>query len=114
MTYEGHTGVWTQTARNATGTHNFRGGLSLVGENGPELRVLRRGDNIIPANQTSNLWKWSNTTPQQMLTTLSARSGGGNTSYTFDVSRIELPNVTDAKSFVQGLKNYALQYSYKR
>ena len=114
MTYEGHTGVWTQTARNATGTHNFRGGLSLVGENGPELRVLRRGDNIIPANQTANLWKWSNTTPQQMLTTLSARSGGGNTSYTFDVSRIELPNVTDAKSFVQGLKNYALQYSYKR
>ena len=114
MTYEGHTGVWTQTARNATGTHNFRGGLSLVGENGPELRVLRRGDNIIPANQTANLWKWSNTTPQQMLTTLSARSGGSNTSYTFDVSRIELPNVTDAKSFVQGLKNYALQYSYKR
>ena len=41
-------------------------------------------------------------------------SGGGNTSYAFDVSRIELPNVTDAKSFVQGLKNYALQYSYKR
>ena len=114
MTYEGHTGVWTQTARNATGTHNFRGGLSLVGENGPELRVLKRGDNIIPANQTANLWKWSNTTPQQMLTTLSARSGGNNTSYTFDVSRIELPNVTDAKSFVQGLKNYALQYSYKR
>lgn len=114
MTYEGHTGVWTPTARNANGTHNFRGGLSLVGENGPELRVLKRGDNIIPANQTANLWKWSNTTPQQMLTTLSARSGGSNTSYAFNVSRIELPNVTDTKSFVQGLKNYALQYSYKR
>ena len=111
LTYTGSTGTWS---KNATGTHNFRGGLSLVGENGPELRVLRRGDNIIPANQTANLWKWSNTTPQQMLTTLSARSGGSNTSYTFDVSRIELPNVTDAKSFVQGLKNYALQYSYKR
>ena len=111
LTYTGSTGKWS---KNATGTHNFRGGLSLVGENGPELRVLTRGDNIIPANQTANLWKWSNTTPQQMLTTLSARSGGGNTSYTFDVSRIELPNVTDAKSFVQGLKNYALQYSYKR
>lgn len=111
LSYSGETGKWS---KNATGTHNFKGGLSLVGENGPELRVLRRGDNVIPANQTANLWKWSNTTPQQMLTTLSARSGGGNTSYTFDVSRIELPNVTDAKSFVQGLKNYALQYSYKR
>lgn len=111
LTYTGSTGTWS---KNATGTRNFRGGLSLVGERGPELRVLKRGDNIIPANQTANLWKWSNTTPQQMLTTLSARSGGSNTSYTFDVSRIELPNVTDAKSFVQGLKNYALQYSYKR
>ena len=111
LTYTGSTGKWS---KNATGTRNFRGGLSLVGERGPEMRILGQGDNIIPANQTANLWKWSNTTPQQMLTTLSARSGGGNTNYTFDVSRIELPNVTDAKSFVQGLKNYALQYSYKR
>lgn len=111
LTYDGSTGTWS---KNATGTRNFRGGLSLVGERGPEMRILGQGDNIIPANQTANLWKWSNTTPQQMLTTLSARSGGGNTSYAFDVSRIELPNVTDAKSFVQGLKNYALQYSYKR
>ena len=111
LTYTGSTGKWS---RNATGTRNFRGGLSLVGERGPEMRILGQGDNVIPANQTANLWKWSNTTPQQMLTTLSARSGGGNTSYAFDVSRIELPNVTDAKSFVHGLKNYALQYSYKR
>lgn len=111
LTYSGETGKWS---KNATGTRNFRGGLSLVGERGPEMRILGQGDNIIPANQTANLWKWSNTTPQQMLTTLSARSGGNNTSYAFDVSRIELPNVTDAKSFVQGLKNYALQYSYKR
>ena len=111
LSYSGETGKWS---KNATGTRNFRGGLSLVGERGPEMRILGQGDNVIPANQTANLWKWSNTTPQQMLTTLSARSGGGNTSYTFDVSRIELPNVTDAKSFVQGLKNYALQYSYKR
>ena len=111
LSYSGETGKWS---KNATGTRNFRGGLSLVGERGPEMRILGQGDNIIPANQTANLWKWSNTTPQQMLTTLSARSGGGNTSYAFDVSRIELPNVTDAKSFVQGLKNYALQYSYKR
>lgn len=111
LSYSGETGKWS---KNATGTRNFRGGLSLVGERGPEMRILGQGDNVIPANQTANLWKWSNTTPQQMLTTLSARSGNSNTSYAFDVSRIELPNVTDAKSFVQGLKNYALQYSYKR
>lgn len=145
MEYEGHTGTWGWTGpRNANGTHNFipkswwRGtvnqsdidpdmgvmsggygnasaGLSLVGENGPELRVLTRGDNVMPANRTANLWKWSSLTPQAVLSQMSTyKSGGGNTSYTFDVSRIELPNVTDAKSFVQGLKNYALQYSYKR
>ena len=118
-TYEGHTGTWSWSgSSNARGTHNFmpkgESGISLVGENGPELRVLTRGDNIIPADQTENLWKWSNITPQAVLTTLSSKSGNGNTSYAFDVSRIELPNVTDAKSFVQGLKNYALQYSYKR
>lgn len=115
-TYEGSTGTWSWSSvpKNADGTHNFRGGLSLVGERGPEMRILGQGDNIIPANQTANLWKWSNTTPQAMLSTLSARNGGQSTSYAFDVSRIELPNVTDAKSFVQGLKNYALQYSYKR
>ena len=111
LTYSGATGEWS---KNATGTRNFRGGLSLVGERGPEMRILGQGDNIIPANQTANLWKWSNTTPQAMLSTLSGRQGGQSTSYAFDVSRIELPNVTDAKSFVQGLKNYALQYSYKR
>ena len=111
LSYSGETGKWS---KNATGTRNFRGGLSLVGERGPEMRILGQGDNIIPANQTANLWKWSNTTPQAMLSTLSGRQDGQSTSYAFDVSRIELPNVTDAKSFVQGLKNYALQYSYKR
>ena len=118
-TYEGHTGTWSWSgSKNARGTHNFmpkgESGISLVGENGPELRVLTRGDNIIPADQTENLWKWSSITPQAVLATLSSKSSSGNTSYAFDVSRIELPNVTDAKSFVQGLKNYALQYSYKR
>lgn len=111
LTYDSSSGVWS---KHATGTHNARGGLSIVGERGPEMRILNKGDNVIPANQTANLWKWSNTTPQAVLSTLSSRNGSGNTSYAFDVSRIELPNVTDAKSFVQGLKNYALQYSYKR
>ena len=115
MTYEGHTGKWTQTARNANGTHNFRGGLSIVGENGPELRVLGRGDNIIPADKTENLWKWASLTPNSMLAAIGNRNAkAGDVSYGFNISNLQLPNVTDAKSLVQGLKNYALQYSYKR
>ena len=111
LTYEGHTGTWS---KNASGTHNFRGGLSLVGERGPELRVLGQGDNVIPAYQTANLWKWSGTTPESMLKTLELRKGNGCNSYTFNVSKLELPNVSNAKEFVAGLKNYALQYSYRR
>lgn len=115
MEYEGHTGVWTEYARNANGTHNFRGGLSLVGENGPELRVLRRGDNIIPADKTENLWKWASLTPSSMLAAIGNRNTkAGDVSYGFNISNLQLPNATDAKSLVQGLKNYALQYSYKR
>nr|DAD70685.1 MAG TPA: tail tape measure protein [Siphoviridae sp. ctKcB20] len=140
MKYEGHTGTWSwQGARNASGTHNFipmgkdenidpwfsgggkgginsaTAGLSLVGENGPELRVLRRGDNIIPADKTANLWKWASLTPSSMLGAIGNRSAkAGNVSYGFNISNLQLPNVTDAKSLVQGLKNYALQYNYKR
>lgn len=117
VSYEGHTGTWTfdNTPGNANGTHNFRGGLSIVGENGPELRVLRRGDNIIPADKTENLWKWASLTPNSMLAAIgNCSTKTGDVSYGFNISNLQLPNVTDAKSLVQGLKNYALQYSYKR
>lgn len=140
MKYEGHTGTWSwQGARNASGTHNFipmgkdenidpwfsgggkgginsaTAGLSLVGENGPELRVLRRGDNIMPADKTANLWKWASLTPSSMLGAI-GNSGKKTNSvyYGFNISNLQLPNATDAKSLVQGLKNYAIQYNYKR
>lgn len=140
MKYEGHTGTWSwQGAKNASGTHNFipmgkdenidpwfsgggkgsiggaNAGLSLVGENGPELRVLRRGDNIMPADKTANLWKWASLTPSSMLGAI-GNSGKKTDSvyYGFNISNLQLPNATDAKSLVYGLKNYALQYNYKR
>ena len=47
----------------ATGTTSAKGGLSLVGEQGAELRVLNRGDGIIPAQLTENLMKWGNFDP---------------------------------------------------
>lgn len=36
----------------ASGTLSASGGMSLVGENGPELRVVNSGDGIIPAEIT--------------------------------------------------------------
>jgi phage-related minor tail protein len=43
-----------QIPGNATGTGFFQGGLSLVGERGPELVELPRGTKITPANATRN------------------------------------------------------------
>lgn len=44
----------------ANGTLSATGGISLVGENGPELRMLNRGDGIVPARQTAKLLKMAN------------------------------------------------------
>lgn len=37
------------------GTHNWRGGITKVGENGPELINLRRGASITSAAKTAKL-----------------------------------------------------------
>ena len=49
--------IKNQTAKNAfaVGTRNAPGGLSLVGERGPELVNIPRGASVIPAAQTSNM-----------------------------------------------------------
>lgn len=41
------------TARNASGTQNFRGGKTWVGEEGPELVTLPRGTKIEPASSST-------------------------------------------------------------
>ena len=95
------------TTKHANGTLSAPGGLSLVGERGPELRVLNSGDGIIPADATRNLWNWANYNPKDFM------SGMGSDNI-FHIGNIALPNVTDAKSFVNGLKQLAYQRAYKR
>ena len=91
----------------ALGTTSAPGGLSIVGERGPELRVLNSGDGIIPADATRNLWDWGAYSPKDFM----SRMGSNNI---FHIGNIALPNVTDAKSFVNGLKQLAYQRAYKR
>ena len=93
--------------KHALGTLSAPGGLSLVGERGPELRVLNSGDGIIPADATRNLWDWASYNPKDFM------SGMGSDNI-FHIGNIALPNVTDAKSFVNGLKQLAYQRAYKR
>lgn len=96
----------------ARGTTKASGGLSVVGENGPELRVLNQGDGILPNNITDNLWRWGSMTPKDMLSSLAQRVQ--NWAQTLNISNITLPNVRDAQSFVSGLRELAQQYVTRR
>ena len=52
-TYEyWHDVIWDH---NAAGTDNWRGGLTWVGENGPELALLPRGTQITSASESREL-----------------------------------------------------------
>lgn len=96
----------------ARGTRHANRGLSLVGENGPELRVLNHGDGILPSGITDNLWRWGSMTPRDMLASLAQRVQ--NWAQTLNISNITLPNVRDAQSFVSGLRELAQQYVTRR
>lgn len=97
-------------AYNAKGTLSAKAGLSVVGENGPEMRVLNSGDGIIPADITRNLWNWGSLSPANLLNNIQ----NGVSSMVMNISNIALPNVTNPAEFVSGLKELAFQYAYKR
>ena len=94
----------------AEGTTNAKGGMSIVGERGAELRVLNRGDGIIPADITKNLWKWGTIDPERIKT----GSTGNVETYNIDVDNVNLPDVTSPEEFISGIKNLALQKAYNR
>lgn len=96
----------------ARGTRHADSGLSLVGENGPELRVLNQGDGILPSGITDNLWRWGSMTPTDMLTSLAQKAQSW--AQTLNISNVTLPNVRDAQSFVSGLRELAQQYVTRR
>lgn len=96
----------------ARGTRNACRGLSLVGENGPELRVLNQGDGILPSGITDNLWRWGSMTPRDMLESLAQRVQ--NWAQTLNINNVTLPNVRDAPSFVRGLREQAQLYVTRR
>ena len=94
----------------AEGTTNAKGGMSIVGERGAELRVLNRGDGIIPADITKNLWKWGTIDPER----IKSGATGNIETYNIDVDNVNLPDVTSPEEFISGIKNLALQKAYNR
>lgn len=93
----------------AKGTLSAQSGLSMVGEQGPELRVLNKGDGIIPAKQTATLWSFAND-PTKFLQNLN--NIGGKTDI-FNIANVSLPNVQNPQEFISGLRNLAYQRTYK-
>ena len=94
----------------AEGTTSAKGGLTVVGEKGAELRVLNRGDGIIPADVTKNLWKWGSIDPDKVKT----KSESNVQSYNIDIDNVNLPDVTNPEEFISGIRNLALQRAYNR
>lgn len=113
------TGKWynpTTGQQYANGTLSASGGMSLVGEKGPEMRVLNSGDGIIPADVTKNLWSLGSNPYAFMSNAYKALAGtsSSNTTYQFAIDKLELPNVPDAPSLIAGLRNYAHQRASQR
>lgn len=54
FTYDENYGAWIQKGNNATGNDNWRGGLTWVGEAGPELVSLPSGSHILNAQDSRN------------------------------------------------------------
>ena len=94
----------------ADGTMSARGGLSLVGEEGPELRVLKNGDGIIPADATKNLLSLSRFSAKDII----GATKSNIMQYAFNISNLSLPNVHSPEDFIDGLRNMAYQYSFSR
>ena len=102
-TFNPDSGKWEY----ATGTLSAHGGLSLVGEKGPELRVLGQGDGIIPNDITKNLWSWGTTSPNSFMGGIAEvlRSIGEQTGIIIQNFSPNLPNITDGEGFVTYMKN---------
>ena len=86
----------------ATGTDNADGLMHFVGENGPELYVPPKGSGIIPNPNTMNLMAWGSINPMDLVKSFADGIGGTNV----QIGNITLPNVKDANSFVEELKNF--------
>lgn len=95
------------------GTASATAGLHILGENGPELGVLSRGDGVIPANITKNLMDMGRN-PEKFARAAVTKTGGD---IIMQGVTLAFPNVrdgSDAAAFTKNFVNLAHQYAYKR
>ena len=90
--------------KHAKGTTSAQDGISLVGEQGPELRVLNQGDGILPSDITKNLWAWGSMSPASVLSTI-ANGTSASAGMSVVIQSLNLPSVQNGNDFVNYLKN---------
>ena len=104
--------VFSSMGRMASGSRSVpKTSVNLVGEEGPELRLLNKGDAIIPARQTENLMKWGQFSPFDLISKFGkgTQNTGTGEVYNFAFDNLVLPNVDNATKFVDELKNNAMK-----
>lgn len=113
----------------AKGTKYAKGGMSIVGENGIEMRLLNQGDAILPHDITENLWEFGLNPQQMIMDNLNIKipdysnlvvPKGFNTSNVVHIENVSLPNINDlskAQELFDGLMTIssdAIQHANKR
>lgn len=98
-TYDSASGTWN---KHANGTLNAPGGLTLVGEKGPELGVLPKGSGVIPADITKNLWDWGKTNPLDFFKGKLMQKSMQNQN--ISIQNLSLPEVTNGEEFVEYMR----------
>lgn len=104
--------VFSSMGRQASGTKSItEPSLNLVGEEGPELRVLNRGDAILKNSLTENLMEWGRFSPFSLLSKLPQFTQNEKTGNVFQFSfdNLTLPNVNNADTFVEELKTKSMR-----
>ena len=112
----------------ATGTKYAKGGMSIVGEKGAELRLLNSGDQILPHDITDNLWKFG-VNPTKMIldniqipdmSNLVKNTGDKMVNNNVSIGTVSLPHINDLSKVndvfnaLAGLSSYAHQQANKR
>lgn len=113
----------------AKGTKYAKGGMSIVGENGIEMRLLNQGDAILPHDVTENLWKFGLNPQQMIMDNLNIKIPDYSnliepkttvTSKVVNIQNVTLPNINDlskAQELFDGLitiNSDAQQRAWKR
>lgn len=87
--------------KHAKGTLNAPGGVSLVGEQGPELRVLNSGDGILPSDITRNLWNWGMLSPFDLISHFDGlKMTNLDRNMSIVIQQLNLPEVRDGNDFI--------------